>query len=162
MAGSSVPNYFFLNNKLYKKIRVVRSEDYIVAWSYEDEMRMRFSNSATRRQATKAYTTYETARLIERPVRFINNYIQRGLIPQPSGRSYTIKNRRPREAYWSQDDILYLRDRIYELTPKNKYGDPNSQFKLISKAELLAKMNDGEAYYVKGDDGQFTRVWKAT
>lgn len=161
MVEALIPNYFFMDNKIYKKLRVVRSEDYIVVWSYADEARMRFGLVATRRAAQKAYKIGEVASLIKRPVADIISYVARGLVPKPSGNTYYIGSKRPYLQLWSEDDILFLRDKIFELAPKNKYGEPYTNFKLVSRTELLAKFRGDTSYYVQDEDGNMTRVWRA-
>jgi len=156
-----VPNYFFLKDKLYKKLRVVKSEDYIVAWSYEDEMRMRFNYSSVRREASKAYSLDEVSDLIGRRKSVLLSYLRRNLIDPPSGRLYSIKNKVPGKWMWSEQDVLDLRDAIFEMAPKNMYGEPRVNFKLVSKAELLSKMREDTAYYVKNEQGEFVKVWRA-
>ena len=155
-----VPSYFFLDNKLYKKIRVVKSENYVVAWSYEDEKRVWITYSVVRREASPAYKSGEVAKLIDKSKSLILSYVRRNLVDQPSGRLYTIKNKLPGEFMWSEQDILDLRDSLFELAPKNKYGEPYSNFKLISKAELLSKMRKDTSFYVKNENGDFVKVWR--
>lgn len=155
-----VPNYFFLKDKIYKKLRVVKSEDYIVVWSYEDEMRQRFTYSLVRKEATKAYRLNEVCDLLDKKIRYIVSYLDRGLIPYPASRLYHIISKKPSKWMWSQEDILYMRDLIFQLAPKDKHGDPRRDFSLISKAELLAKMHGNSSYYVKNENGEFVRVWK--
>jgi hypothetical protein len=156
-----IPNYFFLDKKLYKKIRVVKSEDYVVAWSYEDERRMRFNFSSVRKEAGKAYNLDEVSRLIDKRKSEILSYLKRNLVDQPSGRLYSIKNKRPGKWMWSEKDILDLRESIFDMAPKNKYGEPFRNFKLVSKAELLSRMREDTSYYVRNENGEFVKVWRA-
>lgn len=157
----SVPNYFFLNNKLYKKIRVVKTQDYIVAWSFEEEMRMRFNYSSVRREASKAYKLEEVAELIDRPAKDILSSIKRNIVSPPSGRLYNTKSKKPGRHMWSEDDILDLRNDYFDNAPKDKYGDPYINFKLVSRAELLNRMRQDISYYVKNENGDYVKVWKA-
>ena len=156
-----VPSYFFLDDKLYKKIRVVKSENYVVAWSYEDEKRVWITYSVVRREAGKAYKLSEVAEMIDKPKSTILSYVKRNLVEKPSGRLYTIKNKVPGEYMWSENDILDLRDSIFDLAPKNKYGEPYSNLKLISKAELLSKMRKDTSFYVRNENGDFIKIWRA-
>jgi hypothetical protein len=156
-----VPNYFFLDQKLYKKIRVVKSENYVVAWSYEDERRMRFNYSSVRQEASKAFNVNDVSELIDKPKSLILSFLQRNLIDYPSGRLYSIKNKLPGRWMWSEQDILDLRETIFEMAPKNKYGEPYSNFKLVSKAELLSKMREDTSYYVRNEKGDFVKIWRA-
>lgn len=156
-----LPRYFFLNEKLYEKLRVVKSENYIVAWSFEDEARLRFNYSSARRDASKAYEIREVAKLIDRPAKELLSYLSRGLIDPPSARLYSRKNKVPGKWMWSEQDVLDLRDAIFELAPKNKYGEPYTNFKLVSKAELLRQMRGDTSYYVRDESGNYVKVWRA-
>lgn len=156
-----IPSYFFLGNKLHKKIRVVKSENYVVAWSYEDERRMRFNYVSVRQEAIKAFDVTEVAKLIEKPRAVVLSYLQRNLIDYPSGRLYSINSKKPGKWMWSEQDVLDLRETIFEMAPKNKYGEPYTNFKLVSKAELLSKMREDTSYYVRNQQGEFIQVWRA-
>jgi len=156
-----ISTYFILNEKLYKKIRIVKSEDYVVVWSYHDEKRMRFSYSGIRREAQKAYSIDQVCELIERPMKQIVNYLDNGLIDYPANRLYHIKSKKPGKYMWSEQEVLDLRDRLYDLTKKNKYGEPYRNFKLISKAALIAKMSNQVSHYIRNQDGEFVQVFRA-
>lgn len=139
----------------------MKSEDYVVAWSYEDERRVRFNYSSVRREASKAYDVKEVADLMEKRTSDILTMIDRNLVDRPSGRLYSIANKRPGQFMWSESDIFDLRDAMFELAAKNKYGEPHRGFKLISKSELLGKMHEDMSYYVRNEDGEFVRVWRS-
>jgi hypothetical protein len=156
-----VSNYFFLDEKLYKKIRVVKTEDYVVAWSYEDEKRVWINYSIVRRNGSKAYDLSEVSKLIDMKKVDILSYINRRLVDPPSGRLYTIKNRVPGKWMWSEKDILDLRQSLFELAPKNKYGEPYTSTKLISKPELLSRIRKDVSFYVRNENGEFVKVWRA-
>lgn len=156
-----LPNYFFLEEKLYKKIRVVKSENYVVAWSYEEEKRMWLTYSIVRQYATEAYDLTQVSKLIDKRKSYILSYIKRNLVAPPSARTYSIRNKVPGKWMWSEQDVLDLRDTLFELAPKNKYGEPYTNLKLISKAELLSKMRKDTAFYVRDDNGDFVKIWRA-
>jgi hypothetical protein len=156
-----VPNYFFLDEKLYKKIRVVKTENYVVAWSYEDEKRVWLNYSYVRKNSDKAYKLADVSQLIEKSTNYIMSHMQRNLVKRPSGRTYNITSKMPKDFMWSSRDILDLRDSIYDLAPKNKYGEPYSNFTLISKAELLNKMHKDVSMYIKNENGEFIKIWRA-
>lgn len=158
---TQIPTFFFLDEKLHKKIRVVKSENLLVAHSYEDEKRVWFNYQQSLRNFQHAYRTKKVAELIEKSEVYINDLIKRNLIDRPTGISYAIATRRPGPVYWSEDDVLNLRANLFALARKNKYGEPYSNFKLISEAELLHKMRGGEAYYIKDENNNFVKVWRA-
>jgi len=154
-----VPAYFFLNNKLYKRLAVVKSENYVVVFSYSDETKMRFPYDLIRKTHSKAFTAVQTANILGRSLKEVMNLIHRNLVPRPSGRSYHLSSKRPDKWYWSEEDVLTLRDAMYENSKKNKYGQPTIRLK--SKSEVLAEMHGDDSYYMKTEDGTFVKVWKA-
>lgn len=157
----SVPTYFFLDDVLHKKLRVIVSENVLVAWNYPDEKRLWLDHSWVKKNYQKAYKLVQVAELIGRSKNSLADLLDRKLVRHPSGKAYRIHNRMPSTTYWSEDDVLDLRDQLYALTPKNKYNEPYRGFKLISKAELLAKMRGDSGLYVKNEEGEFVKIWKA-
>jgi hypothetical protein len=158
MANPLIPDHFFLDDKLHKRLAVVRSEDYIVTFSYEDEKQMRFSYSLIRKTYKKAFLLKDVGRLLEISPKKILTYVNGNFVPRPKGMSYHIASRRPNRQYWTEEDVLYLRDKIYELAIKDKYGKTRKD--IISRASLLAKMHGDSSYYVKTESGDFVKVWK--
>jgi hypothetical protein len=156
-----VPKYFFLDKKLYQKVRVVKSENYVVAWCFQDEKRVWLTYSYVRKNAEQAYTLSEVAELVDRPKAKLLAFMNRNLVDMPSGRLYNIRNKVPGRWLWSEQDVLNLRDSLFEMAPKNKYGEPYSNLKLISRAELLSKMRKDASLYVRNENGDFVKVWRA-
>ncbi len=156
-----IPKKFFLNKELHKNIRVIKSENILVAWNYPEEKRMWYDHALVKREFQNAYKLSEVAGLIGRRASVLIDWIERRLIQHPSGQEYNINNRTPKSQYWSEDDVLDLRDQIFNLTPKNKYGEPYKSFDLISRSELVAKMRGNESYYVRAEDGAYVQIWKA-
>ncbi len=140
---------------------MVKAQDYVVAWSFEDEMRMRFNYSSVRRDASKAYKLEEVADLIGRTAKDILSNMKRNMVSLPSGRLHNVRTKKPGRHMWSEDDVLTLREEYFDLARKDKYGDPYTSFKLISKSELLSKMRGDISYYVINEAGEYVRVWKA-
>jgi len=155
-----LPTLFFLNGKLHKKLKIVKSEDIIVAFCFPDESESRYFYSMVRREFQKAYSITQVSRLTKRPIAEITKFLKNKLIDKPSGFEYHIASRNPKGLRWSQDEVLALRDRLYELAPKRKDGFPSPAFKLASRAELLNAINEDASYYVRNEDGDFIRVWK--
>lgn len=156
-----VPNFFFLHGKLYKKLNYIASEDMLIVWSYDKEAKMTFNVFDVRRNNQKAYRVKEVAELIGRHEQEIKDLIHRGLVDRPSGQSYHIASRKPSIEFWSEDDIISLRDRFYAMAKKTKHGVPSVRFKITNRSELLAKLKGEESVYIKNEDGEFVRVWKA-
>ena len=160
MAGT-LPARFFLNKKLHKKLKVIKSEDLLVAFCYPDERQVHYLHSATVREHQQAFSMSQVAKLVRRPLKEVHAFLRNKLIDRPSGFEYQIASKRPMNIYWSEDEVYELRDKLYDLAPKNKDGFPDKGFKLASKAEILEEINGDVSYYVRGPNGEFTKVWRA-
>lgn len=150
---------FFLNEEIHKRLLEIPSENVLVAWNYPQEKRMWYDRTFVKRAYDNAYTIKEVAALLNETTSDIMNYMSRGIIAKPF-KIYHIESRRAKCYVWAEKEILEIRDRLYDLAPKNKYGEPSKNLKLISKGELLAKMRNDSAYYIRGEDGEFVKVWK--
>lgn len=113
------------------------------------------------RDYRKAYTISEVAKIVQRPLREVHAMMKNKVIDRPSGYEYNITNKRPKNLHWSQDEIVLLRDRLYELTPKGKDGFPLRKFRLASKAEVLEAINGDVSYYIRDAEGTYRKVWRA-
>ncbi len=83
------------------------------------------------------------------------------LIEKPSGMEYQLATRRPLRLLWSEDDVFELRERIWEMVPRNKDGFPRGSFKLATRAELKQAMRGSESYFVRNSNGENIQVWRA-
>lgn len=155
-----IPKMFFLDGDLHQKIRTIPSENIIVAWNYPREERVHYNYQQTRRRFQNAFDVKQVAGLLEKKLDDLKKMIRNNIIERGSGASYAIATRRPGPVYWSEDDLLDLRSELFAIAKKNMYGEPRTDFKLISEAELLHKIKGGESYYIKDKNGEFVKVWR--
>jgi len=156
-----IPKMFFLDGNLHQKIKVVKSENILVAWNYPREERSHYNYQQVRRRFQCAFDVKQVAELLEEPIIKIKKLLKNNILSRGSGSSYTIATRRPGPVYWSEDDLLDMRSELFAIAKKNVYGEPYAGFKLISEAELVHKIRGGESYYVKNQNGEFVKVWRA-
>ena len=159
--ATPIPKMFFLDGNLHQKIKTIPSENILVAWNYPREERSHYNYQQVRRRFQNAFDVKEVADLIEQPLVKLKKLIKNNILSRGSGVSYTIASRRPGPVYWSEDDLLDLRSEMFAIAKKNVYGEPYAGFKLISEAELLHKIRGGESYYIKNENGEFVKVWRA-
>lgn len=147
-----IPEMFFLNGKLHKKIRVVRSDDSVVAWCYQDEKRNWYPRSLVKKQYKMAYTIPQAARLMNVKPSYIRQLIEKGLVPKPE-RAYDLASYRPGREYICQDDMLAVRQAAWDKLPKNRFGEPYRDT-MLSEVELIHVMNTGDdrEFVIEGDD----------
>lgn len=158
--ATPVPKMFFLDGNLHQKIKTILSENILVAWNYPREERSHYNYQQVRRRFQNAFDIKEVAELLDEPILKIKTLVRNNILSRGSGASYTIATRRPSTVYWSEDDVLDLRNEMFAIAKKNEYGEPIGNFKLISEAELLHKIRGGESYYIKNKDGEFVKVWR--
>lgn len=152
---------FFLDGNLHQKIKTIPSENILVGWNYPREERSHYNYQQARRRFQHAFDIKQAAELLEEPLVKIKRLVKNNILSRGSGVSYTIATRRPSTVYWSEEELLDMRAELFAIAKKNVYGEPYAGFKLISEAELLHKIRGGESYYIKNDDGEFVKVWRA-
>lgn len=156
-----IPNYFFLNDKLHKYIKVVRSDNSVVAWCYQDETRLWLPRPLVRQTFKKAYTINQAAKLINIKKPVILELIDKGLVKRPE-KSYDISNNsyRPLISFINEDDMLELRQAAWDQLPKNRFGEPYNDT-MANQDELVhrMKLGDDREFRKKGDE--VVKVYKA-
>ena len=145
--------YFFLNNKVHKVLKRSRARDELIAWCYPDKKRVLYSYSQVEKNMQNAYTTKETAELLNKHKVTIEEYILQGKVKEPQ-RVYPIGNPDSKwnKFMFSESDILDIHQFII---------DAGHSGNLPSKTELLALLKHNMILYTKTVDGSFVPVWKA-
>lgn len=155
-------NFFFYKGELHKRLRINRSADIVIAWSYPQGHAVKHIYSDVRKNGQKAFTTGQVCKMINRKHRTLKNIIDDGMIPAPA-MSYGIdENRNPYGYYWREEDVMNLHE--YLLTVH--HGRPRKDgyvfpMMMPSRAELRAIIRQGTVLYVRTDDGEFIPTWEA-
>jgi hypothetical protein len=145
--------YFFLNGKVHKILKKSRAKDELVAWCYPEKKRVLYSYSQVEKNMQNAYTTRETAELLNKHKVTIEEYILQGKVKEPQ-RVYPIGNP---DSTWnkfmfSESDILDIHQFII---------DTGYSKNVPSRAELQALLKHNMILYTKTEEGRFVPVWKA-
>lgn len=154
-------NYFYVNGDLHKVLLVDRARDFVRTWNYPKRKSVGYVYSDLLKNHGKAWPTSQVAKLIDRAREVLEWYILDKNIRVPQ-RTYTLDGRyAPGKYMWSEEDILALHDYLSSV----HIGRPREDgiainTKLLSKAELRAKMRSDVVLYVKNKDGEFVPVWK--
>ncbi len=145
--------YFFLNEKIHKVIKLSRARDEVIAWCYPDKKRVLYPYSLVEKNMENAYTILQAAEILNRHRVTLEEYILAGKIKQPQ-KVYPISN--PGSAWskymMSETDILDIHQFIL---------DDGYIRDLPSRAELQAILKHNLILYTKTNDGNFVPVWKA-
>lgn len=155
-------NYFFLEGKLHKSLKISRPLDRIETWCYPSHKRIIYTYSDVLRRHKPAFTTTEVSKMIGRHKDRIEVAIDTGGIEQPQY-TYGLTEKMCKHQYmWQDTDIMDLHDYFLQV----HRGRPRADGKVTpgdmpSKAELRAMINGDEVLYRVNEDGQFVPVWRA-
>lgn len=163
---SSPVRFFYLGDKLYKVLYISRPQDLVYTYCFTDEKEQTLVWSHTKKHMQKALRSYEVGKLINRSNSAIKRILFNGLIPAPQ-RTYDPKkpeNKDNPQAYnyqWSHQDIYNLHDYLVSIgTGARKPHARRGPWKLPTRAELTAMLQDDLVLYVKTSDGEYSPVWK--
>lgn len=151
---------FFLNGNLHKILHVSRARDLLTAYDFAEHKTKVYPWSDVQRRRQNAFTLTQAAELIDRHRDRLKEYIEKGHIPEPQ-REYTISTGRPGRYFFSEDDMMDLRDFMATI----HIGRPRKDGKVTNnrvptREELRAMMQSGRVLYVKENE-EFVPVWKA-
>jgi hypothetical protein len=154
--------HFFLDGKLYKKLRINRPADMIEVWCYPEERRVVLTYSEVRRRYQPAFSTAQVAEMIGRNDKIVERIARSGNIEEPT-MAYSLTKKMYRSSYkWSETDIMNLH--AYLLTVHR--GRPRLDGRITPQAmptakELRALIRQEHVLYVRNDDGEFVPSWRA-
>lgn len=153
----SVPMMFFLDEKLYKKIKLVKSDDSIVAFDFQEEERVWLPVRAVLKNYKRAFTMSQAANMLSVTNGLVREVVNEGKVTSPV-LAYNPRNFAPRGYYISEENMMELRDVIWDLLPKNKYGEPFKDT-MPSPDDLKARLHseDERNYVVR--DNEFIQIF---
>lgn len=161
--------YFYLEDKLYRVMQVIRASDYLTAWNFHDNGMEEFIYSDVRRRAEPAFRTKEVAGMVNRSTITVRDIYQEDKIPRPK-KTYPLNGTGDftpllySPVLWSKRDIYRLHDVLVEGMVNsriNKKADKPSPRDVPSRAELRAVLDHGTVHYIKDKTGQMVKVWEA-
>ena len=155
-----IPTFFFLNGKLHKKIKEIAAEDSIVAWNYPEEKRCRYIRGLVRLEFEYAFSLKKVSEFLHVVPGKLKVLIAKGRVHNPMGVSYNLSNKSPQSMWFSETDIMKIRDDLWSLIPKNKFGEPSVVTSLPSPGQLKAEIHKESATYIKNANGEYIRVWR--
>ena len=151
---------FYLNGKLHKKLKIVRSDDAVVAWCYEDAERNWYSRRDVRQTFKKAYTVPAAANLMRVASQRIREIYKNKLLPMPEF-AYDLSSFKPLKSYISEDDMIDLRQAVWDTLPKNRFGEPHNDT-MVSEPELVSLMSSmDDRNFIIGNEGEVIQIFKA-
>jgi hypothetical protein len=154
-------NFFFVNDKLHKRLQVNRGKDMLTAWNYPDSKRVQLNYTDTLRHHEKAFTTVQVAEMLNRKRLSLELAILKGDIMMPQF-SYALNEDRKKSGYyWREKDIMDAHEyysNIHRGRPRN--DGLITPWNLPTPRELRAMIHDEEVLYIKQGD-VFVPTWKA-
>lgn len=153
-----IPDYFYYEDKLWKKIKVVRSDSSVLAFCYQEQEKYFLSLAAVRRNFKKAFSLTQAAAMMRISKATLQSIFDKNLHVPPE-RVYDLSTLAPGRAYINEDDMLGLRQIAWELLPKNKYGIPYRDT-MASEEELIHAMRLGDDRDFIVRDGDMVRIFR--
>jgi hypothetical protein len=152
--------YFYLNGHLHRVIHVNRGKDLVTAYDFIDHKMKVYPWSDTKRMKQNAFTVTEAAELLGRHRDRIKTWLRNGDIERPQ-QEYSLKTGEPRRYFFSEDDMMELRDFMSSIhigRPRKDGRVTNNR--LPTRDEFRAMIQTGRMLYVKEND-EFVPVWRA-
>lgn len=153
---------FFYNDKLHRKEQVVRSASSVVAWCYQDQELVWIPTVHAKKYHTRAFTISQSAAMLCIKPGMIRALIKAGLVDQPE-RAYDYDNGTyaPLAQYFSEEELIKLRQAAWDALPKNRFGIPHNDT-MLSEDALRHKIRLGdERDFIVDDDGEIVRIYRA-
>lgn len=156
---ASIPQYFYLNGKLHERLAIVRSDSSVYAFCFQDEKSWWYPLKETQRLYKKAFTIAKAAKLMNVKPGKIHELFDKKEYPWPE-KSYDLSTFRPKTAFINEENMLEIRQLLWDLLPKNRYGIPYND-DMTSEDELINAMRlQDQRDYVKVD-GDMIRIFRA-
>lgn len=152
--------YFFLDQKLYKIIKIDRPKDLVYVWDYDEHRRRMFIWSDAQRRLQHAFTMTEVAKMMNRHRMRIDENLRQGNLRWPS-RAYAISTGHPGTHYFSEDNVLEVHDffiSVHRGRPRNDGLITNSR--IPTRKELKAMMRYDKMTFIQDDNGEYIPAWK--
>lgn len=162
-------NYFYMNDKLYKVMQLIKASDYLTAWNFHDHGMEQFSYTYVRKYAEPAFRTKTVAEMVNRSPHTVRDCYQMGGLPKPK-KVYPLGDGKHTPLLyspimWSKKDVLNLHDYLLERAGVERMKRESvgviGSGDLPPRSEVLAALDHGTVYYVKDKDGKMIKVWKA-
>lgn len=155
-------NLFFLNDKLHKRLRIVRAEDTIETWCYPDSRRVAYTYSDVKKNMKPAYSTAQVAEMLGKHPDIIKRALERGGIETPAI-MYTLTTKKAKYAHrWNEQMIMDLHSYLLSVHRGRPRKDGRiTPQKLPTARELRAMIRQEQVLYVKMPDGSFRPTWQA-
>lgn len=147
-------NWFFLNGDLYKKLGADRAKNQLKAYNYTEQRVKMLMLSEAKRYRKPAFDARQVSQMLNRSKRTIYYYIENDFF-QPSGKSDMPGSDGTGKWWFTDDDVLALRDVIAENCKTSK-----APMKLPSREEVRAMTRTKKMLYVQQGD-EFVPIFKA-
>lgn len=148
-------DWFFLDGHLYRYMTSNRRENTLKAFDYTEQRVKVLTLSEAKRNRQAAFDTAQVSKMLNRSQRTLYYYMSEGLFV-PSGRSYRPGKYYNTKWWYSEDDVLELRDVIFEHSRTAK-----APMKLPTREEVRAMVRTKKMIYVQeGDD--YVPIWRAS
>jgi hypothetical protein len=152
---------FFVNEDLVRLVYYNRPNNICVLYNFNQDKEKNMLYSDFKKVRKRAYTVSNTLKIFSRSRMQLERWIQKGLIPPPTGAAKGGKRVFRKLSYYSEDNLFTIREscgNIHIGRPR-KDGRTTPRKDVPTERELRSILGDAIMLYTKTEDGRFIPVW---
>lgn len=161
--AKAVKTVWFLNGDMVRVYHNTRSEGVVTLYNITQDKLQTILLQEWLKKRVPAYGVRATALLLNRNPHYLAQCAKRGLIPTPMGASKGGKRGLRIRAYYSEDDVFYLRDYFASKHWGRKRKDGLvTNNTTPTEAEVRRRMGNDMLQYTKNNEGEIVPIWRET
>jgi len=152
---------FFLNGDLVRLIHANRASNICGIYNINKGIEQSILYSDFKKHRRRAYSVSNTIKIFKRSRMQLERWIERGLVPPPTGAVIGGKREFRRLSYYSEDDLFVIREALASIhrgRPR-KDGRITARYDVPTEKDLRSLIGDGIMLYTKTKNGEFIPIW---
>jgi hypothetical protein len=153
---------FFINGDLVRVIHSNRAINVCSLYNYINDKNQTMLLSDFKKHRKRAYSVANTLRIFKKSRVQLERWIEKGIVPLPTGAVKGGKRIFGKLSYYSEEDLFTIREsiaKIHKGRPR-KDGRITSAKDIPSERDLRSLMGDAIMLYTKNKDGEYIPVWQ--
>lgn len=151
---------YFLEGELMRADEIVVSSNIVYLTNVTKGTTHTMLYTDFKKHRKRAYTVAAAAALLDRGSAQMRRYINSGLIKAPVGGMIGGVRKFGIHAYYSEDDLFDIREALTTVHRGRPRADGKvTPSRVLTEAQLRARMGDALMLYTRTEDGRFVPVW---
>jgi hypothetical protein len=153
---------FFVSGDLVRLIHSNRAMNICSLYNFIQDKEQTMLLTDFKKHRRRAYSVINTLKIFKRSRMQLERWIEKGLVPPPTGAVKGGKRVFRKLSYYSEDDIFTIREniaRIHKGRPR-KDGRITTAKDVPTERDLRSLMGDAIMLYTKNKDGKYIPIWQ--